>query len=103
MDELLKSYKAKYTRGERFTPAPVRLGSMNPIGIKNVTSKVLIFRNSKTMKSKFLNFKIRNYKKFWGGIEIVRSEVYILKMGNMKMGVFFKILISKSIKHSWKV
>ena len=38
----------------------------------------------KNIKKKPLNLKFGHYKKFWGGIENVRSEVYILKMGNTK-------------------
>ena len=38
----------------------------------------------KKIKNEFLNFKFKNYKTFLGAIQNVRSQVYILNMGNIK-------------------
>ena len=43
-----------------------------------------LFLKLEKYKKWVLNFKSKN-KKFWGALENVRSEIYILKMGNMKI------------------
>lgn len=48
-----------------------------------------IFQNYKKVfenyKSEFLKFKFENYKKIWGAIENVESEIYFLKNGKWEM------------------
>ena len=51
---------------------------------KIITQQFNLFLELEKYKKWVLNFKSKN-KKFWGALEIVRSEIYILKMGNMKI------------------